>query len=831
MADPAFRSEGLSTWEQREEAEQKTVVHSYFSAIRGILTHSPKVDRACEGIAFLVNRDQVGAWEKFTVVRKDNATPDQKNAEILQAIFSPTTPTASRTPAPALKISAVPGFENVSFLKDLPVVNGTVTSGDQPCPWVCLSGEITVNKFPQFEILGKCTGKFHAFSRNTPEGLRPAFLFFPSIDALKKLDIMSEEPLSTLTKCLVLTYAPRAHVWKFQDLPTPVQNALRSETVIESGEILFEETSGFVFGCKPQDVPVLRDILKVFLNSVKTMVISGTRPKVMTDPMRLRGSFQTGFNSKVFPPGFAVSDAEIEFHGMQVALLGKLQFKLSESIHLDGLGLRIDFPKPKAPNANLTISAIVPGEWKNPLGIKGWTLRGLVLSGQVGTSPGVGMKGTIDFGRTVELAGAMAFNSPVAVSALSGKLDQLSLKDVINGVNSLLRQGAGALKLPDPGTANIPVDIIRISDVEVTIAKTANPALNLNEGLTIRGKMNIAGADIGEVDIRVITDKGFVAKAWVSKFNLGPVELTGAGPDQTFGTDDDCPFLDLEYLVDVNAKPLPKLNSHGFISGKIKLGPVNLDALFTMNKSDYALTLMGKIPGDFAIGLEGKGPITQTFVMSSMGKLKLTGFVEAPFVGRLDDSVMDKVKDTPVIKDVVGFISGSIFSMRGITLNGDLQKISEGVIPGVSLGCRILGKDLGIDGPSLDLKEGAKFGEKVGLILYDQVVLKIRDLGLDIGQFFKNVGEETAKFAEARAKETAEVAVKVGNQIKDTGIVIGKTFENLGVAVGNEAKKFGLNVGNGFIYIGNQIGTGFDKAGNAIKNAFEDGWNAFKSIF
>jgi hypothetical protein len=760
--------------------------------------------------ALLVNRDTVGAWEKFVVINRDTKKADDPKAEILQSLFAKPIP-------PNLKISSVPGLEDVAFLKDVKITNGRLSSGDTPQPWVCLSGEGAI-KFPQYEVIGGIPGKFFALSQNSSEGLKASVIFFPSQEAITKSGIMSKEPLKTLAiKGYVLTYAPNSFSCDFADLPGEVQQEFRNQTVIEAGTIIFEDSTSFVFGCKPQDVPVLRDILKVFLDSVNTMVFTGTRPKIPTDPMRLRASLQSGFNSKMFPPGCAINDAEIEFRGLQIGLLGKLEVKLSNSIHLKDLGLRIDLPKLNAPAFdNVTVSALVPGEWKNPLGIQGLTLKGLILSGQFGKAPGVGIKGTVDFGRTLEMAGAVSFTSPVAVSLLSAKVDQLSFADLISGVTSLIRQGAGAMKLPDPGSVNIPAEIMCLSDVDVTLALAANPAFNVKEGLTIRGKMTIAGADIGKVDVRVVPDKGLYAKASIAKFSFGPLQLTGAGPDGKMGTSDDCPYLDIEVFIDTQAKP-PVFVTHAFISGKVDLVGVLLDLLFKMDRKTYTILLAGKVGGVMGIGLEGDGPIPTTFNLGQIGSTKLKGFVEAPYVGKLGLDVMDQVKKIPGVGEALTFISGNVFSLKEISLVPSIDDLSKGVISGVSAGCRILGKDLTFTIPDLDLKKGPAIGETIVDFLKKEVADRIIALGLDIGKFFKDVGEETAKVATTVGKETAAAAVTAANHVKDTGVVIGKTFENLGVTVGNEAKKFGLNVGNGFVFVGNQIGSGVKDAVNFLK--------------
>ncbi len=724
-------------------------------------------------------------------------------------------------PEANLKFGALPGFENVSFLKNAAITSPRISSGAQPFPWMCISGETSLD-FPV--SAGAVKGKFFVVSRWTKsEGIQSALMFFLSPSEVKKVGILGEVPLKYVfvTGC-IMTYAPEAHSWDFAQFPENVRNEIKANTPIEAGEFRFAQSTGAVFGARPQDVPVLRDILGVFLQKVETMLFTVTFPKVRTDPTIVQASFNTDFK-KLFPAFITLTDPKLEFQGLSnFALMGKLNLRLTSSLKVDGLALRIDLPigGKKIAQEGMTLSVEIPGEWKNPLGIKGLAIGNLMISGQVGGTNGLslGLKGLMDFGKRLEMAAVLSPASPVAVAAMSGKLDELSFKDLIKGVQSLLRQAAGAVKLQIPETPDLPIDIINLKKVEITISEVSNAALGLDDGLIVQGSLNIGGVDIGTVDIRVIPDKGLIAKGWVSKFKLGPIELTGVGPDRKIGTNDDCPYLDLEYLVDLEARPIPILETNGLVSGLIKLGPVVLDALFDMDKDSCKLTLVGNIANSFKIGLEGGVPIPRGFLMSSIGSMKLAGFVEAPYVGKLNLDVMDRVKSTPVVKDIIGFISGNIFSFKGITLNGNLEEISKAVIPGVKLGARILGKDLEITGPSLDLKEGAKFGEKIGKILYDEVVLKIKDLGIDIGKFFQNVGEETAKFAVNAANETAKAAVTAANEVANVGKTIGNTMADLGRTVGDEAKRLGNNIANGFIFVGGQIGTAFGKAGDWIKD-------------
>ncbi len=233
------------------------------------------------------------------------------------------------------------------------------------------------------------------------------------------------------------------------------------------------------------------------------------------------------------------------------------------------------------------------------------------------------------------------------------------------------------------------------------------------------------------------------------------------------------------------------------------------------------------------IGMEGFGIIPKvSFTMKSASKTFMRGDIEAPYVGKITEDVLDEVRNVPGVGQVIRFISGNIFSMKEILVTPTLDDLAMGEIPGPRIACRILGKDLGFTVPGkLDLKKGLEIGKTIVGFMKNEVGSRIIDFGKNIGKFFEDVGKETAKFAEARAREAAEIAKRTGETIKDTGVVIGKTFEKLGETVGAEAKKFGINVANGFIYIGNQIGVGFDKAGNAIKNAFEDGWKEFCSWF
>ncbi len=412
-----------------------------------------------------------------------------------------------------LDVTSLPGFELATCIKKADITNATFSWGTTPDPWLCISGEASI-AFPRFEDIGNFPGKFFAFVRNTTEGLFPGVVFFPSKEAMTKTGLFSREPLKTLvTDKFILVYSPKAHSYTFQDLPPGVRNEIAAKTAIDSGRILFEEGTGFVFGSRPQDVKGLRDFFKAVGGSAETLIVTGTRPKLPTESLRIRASFQSGINSKILPPGLTIRDVEFELNGLKPAFLGKIDIKLSESIHLDGLGLQIDLPGLFGERfTGFTVTASIPGEWRNPFGIKGLSIRGLELSGQIGLDAGIFLKGVIDFGRTLTLKAGLSFTSPVAVSALSGAIDQLSLRDIINAVVELMRQSAKAVKLPDPGSANIPIDIIRVNDAEFTIAKTSNPALNLKEGVTIRGKLNIADADVGMVDIRESLTRAFTQK-------------------------------------------------------------------------------------------------------------------------------------------------------------------------------------------------------------------------------------------------------------------------------------------------------------------------------
>jgi hypothetical protein len=79
--------------------------------------------------------------------------------------------------------------------------------------------------------------------------------------------------------------------------------------------------------------------------------------------------------------------------------------------------------------------------------------------------------------------------------------------------------------------------------------------------------------------------------------------------------------------------------------------------------------------------------VPKGFSLGAVGGAKLKGFVEAAYLGRFDLSVMDLVKKISGIKEALTFISGSIFRMKGKTLNVSIADLS---CAGKVFGCRIV---------------------------------------------------------------------------------------------------------------------------------------------
>lgn len=197
------------------------------------------------------------------------------------------------------------------------------------------------------------------------------------------------------------------------------------------------------------------------------------------------------------------------------------------------------------------------GIWENAFNFKNLKLYDLVLKMELpiyanGVTFGFG--GRFDVGKIKVDLGALI---PVGYSpwnvAYKGKVNEIPLGETFSWLLDL-----------NPTTkkkkAGIPLESFCLKDVIVSVAAQDDRDLNIQAGIKYAGSLYWDKQDLGHVDIRtthgdqegvMVPVIGFRAEGWIKKINLGPLTLSGKGPDGEYGKKDgkvdDGPYLDMAY--------------------------------------------------------------------------------------------------------------------------------------------------------------------------------------------------------------------------------------------------------------------------------------------
>ncbi len=231
------------------------------------------------------------------------------------------------------------------------------------------------------------------------------------------------------------------------------------------------------------------------------------------------------------------------------------------------------------------------GVWRDAFGIENVTLYDLVLKGQVPFSgPGLnlGLGGKIDFGKVkVEVAGKIPTTGNFGDFAAMGKADLIPFGELFA---FLLKTVANDL------TSSLPLDRLALKDVLVSVAAKDDRDLNIKAGIKFAGNLIFAGQSIGRIDIRTyhrdqskigIKLAGFVGQGWVKEIKIGPLLITGHGPDGKPNTSDDGVYLDL-------AMNTP-MSDHLTFSGRVKLFKAEREVQCKTTYSSIELFLREKV--------------------------------------------------------------------------------------------------------------------------------------------------------------------------------------------------------------------------------------------
>jgi len=831
---PAYVIKGLSG-----EAAYADVYNGYLQLARNAIV--ARTHQAVEN-SYLQQQDNLKSrgnelQQKLATVEKDQpAQPKLDNSD--EALEGGTTATHPLTKvafstgdfaesAKKLKelgakigLDTVPGLDKFPFIKGVEVNNvvfsqGEIASGDEKGqPWMCLSGEteLTFNQF------GKISGKIIVMSRLYKElGLRTGFVVLvPTEKVLNKLPGFNAKPLNMLKfSTTAITYAGEEHEWAFSELPDQIKDSFKEFSGSNSLVFNFDKGENVWLVAEVKNNTLLAAPFSVINSAPPAVLFTAVFPQAKDESFKLRAKLLNAFDPKFLPPGkflkLSMPSLEISFGDFQgISILADLTLALSKKLNLT-LPAKIDFPLNCSPmSVGVSVSGLIPGTWKNPFGIKGLSIGNMSISGTFGKLPNLSLAGIINLGDyRFDLAGAFSFESPIALSALRCKLDRdLSLGDLIKIHGLLMKVAFPKVKIPELPSINLPIDELKIRNPEFCISEVDVPALNIKQGITVKGILALGAVDLGGTDFWMLAEKGVRCKAWVKGFKIGGLGISGAGPDKKEFTGDDCPIVDLEYWPMTDAPYT--LKQHCYISGRADILKAHMNFFLDVAKDRLKVDLTGDFGKTFNVHITGEGEHSLLKDLSKGGSLKCTGEIKSDFIGELEKLVLGKVSDNTVVKTAVKLVGDAILKIKSISFSASLDDLAKAKLPEVKAVCSAFGMSftvsIPVNIPDTAFKDKLKdlIAGKVisiaGDLIKDPIAFignacgKIIDFGEDVsGELIKAFGrspaenwnnvkneaakqagkakvvaEEGAKFAADTAKDLANQAEKIGKKVLDT---------------------------------------------------------------
>jgi hypothetical protein len=436
---------------------------------------------------------------------------------------------------------------------------------------------------------------------------------------------------------------------------------------------------------------------------------------------------------------------------------------------------------PLGSNQTIEFVGCMNGTWEDPFGIEGLSIGDLVLKVVLG-DPAFGLAGSFKIGdKEVLLSAKIPLGASAGGVGFRGTINELHLGDLVDLVGSM----GGPVQ-----TGDLPLDQIGFRDVDIAIAGKTDKDLGLMEGLTLKGKLDIIKKELGIVNIHVSKKLGITIQGSLKKLNLGPLELTGDGPDNKAGTEDDGPYVDAALTLSA---------AHFYLGGKVELLGISHEVQVVVAKSGLSFEFTDKIWKLYqanvlvAGGLNFKDP-----------KFRVKAQLRSDFFGALENSVDVLTRDHTPAWAKAAF--RNMFQVEKAGFEADLVDLKAGKSPTLSLVVSVLGmrKSFDMDYDFVDdSKSLAKLSEKCAKMVLEEL---------------KSLGEKLLQLAE-------DVAVKIKEKAELAARKIEETAEKLAEVAGEAARKAAEKVVDEVRKVAKEVVEKIkdlaEKAGKAIKNALD----------
>lgn len=480
-----------------------------------------------------------------------------------------------------------------------------------------------------------------------------------------------------------------------------------------------------------------------------------------------------------------LENPSVDFRDEKFFLLGDARIRLSEKLQFL-LKLTVEIPIKNLKEDGVAISAIIPGQWKNPMGINGLTLQDMGFGGVVKTGPPLlFVEGKMNVGlkETLGMRGIFSADSPSGIAGIVGTSDELVWSDVLAIANSIFSPVKVQLDLK-----GVPDNLFAIKEARVMVAKTDDENLKLKKGSSVAGDLSILGQHIGKLEAFFSADGKIVGSGEFDQTQIGPLKVSRA-PFSKEG-----PMLVIEHS---------KKQTRYEVTGFAEIAGSHLRFSQTLG-AKTRLILAGNLAGVLPVSLAGEADIKKFW---DVGKMKLAGEVSPSYLGLLQEKALAAVK-LEGLTDLAAIAGYAILRIDRIKVSCGLEDLAAGKSPSLTFEGYIAGKKMTLDLGGIDLTKPDEIAEGIIKALVDE-----------IGKYATTL----AKFAEDVAKLMLEVGNAIGDECKAAASEVAKLAETAAAAAADETQKaaqqiydFAADSGKKVVDAGAKLLSGAGSVGKAI---------------
>jgi hypothetical protein len=279
-------------------------------------------------------------------------------------------------------------------------------------------------------------------------------------------------------------------------------------------------------------------IEKISLDSINVLAQLGVRPTLSESYISLGSNFGIGLGSTI---------------------------KVRMSHSQDDLILR---GRTDLRPAGILLTGVMEGDWQSPFGMQWLTIGDFGIEmplSYVGVlTGGVGLRGKIGLGQaSVALAGKMALGLMSNALVMSGKVQQVSLKELLQ-----LFQRNPSVEIP-------PIKL-RDGEMQIAFGDTVIADREYKQGLVLRADIGLEAVNKrGGFEFSAIksgSKYALMGRAYLPKLHSGSIELGGIARSGSLEMSDDGPLMTLEYWYDPVAQkfPIARLT----LNGRVRVGSI-----------------------------------------------------------------------------------------------------------------------------------------------------------------------------------------------------------------------------------------------------------------